>query len=136
MLANLRVEFSKKTITVYQHQYILFISFLYFNFFYFHLFLGGNCTCLHAKSKGNQIEVLALIIIKVQWPIQSRRDINIFSIHFCFIGRVLSIFRWIMDGPISSEMDIKVLIPAPTFFYKQNKCLFNCWKMPNFSSIG
>ena len=32
------------------------------------------------------------------------------------IGRAFSIFRQKMDGPNASEMDIKVFIPAPTFY--------------------
>ena len=32
------------------------------------------------------------------------------------MGRAFSIFRQKMDGPNPSEMDIKVSIPAPTFF--------------------
>ena len=36
------------------------------------------------------------------------------------IRRVLSIFRQKMDGPNTSEMDIKVFILAPTFRLKAN----------------
>ena len=42
-------------------------------------------------------------------------EIDTFPSIYFLIGRVLSIFRRKMDGRNPSEMDIKVLIPAPTF---------------------
>ena len=40
---------------------------------------------------------------------------------FPLIGRLFSIFRQEFDGPNPSEMDIKMFIPAPTFYLQAKK---------------
>ena len=61
---------------------------------------------------------------------------NNFSIHFSLIGRAFSMFRQKLDGPNPSELNIKVLVPAPTIYSQPKYCMIQKWEILKKSLIG
>ena len=89
--------------------------------------LTGNII-VYAPSQGTNREKYSRNKQHRRLKCQLWRVINTSPSISSLIGRVFSIFRRKMDGPISSEKDIKVLIPSPTFLFIFRILHFHSWE--------
>ena len=92
------------------HFYIISIV---LSFLLFILFLGGNHSCLHVKSKYKEGKG-TLIILSRRGKCRLWRETNTFQSFSSFTDCVFSIFRRKKYASNPSEVNIKVVIPAPT----------------------
>ena len=97
----------------------------YFHLSYFHFLLGGkpNFTC-QVKV---EIEKNTFFIDTLKWKCQLWQERNTFPSIFSLIGRVFTFIRQKIDAPDPSELDIKMLIPAPTYYLQTNTWIFDNW---------
>ena len=98
----------------YSEQQIIKIVLFYFRFSYLYLFPGGaGKHKFHTPSQiANKEKYFNHKIY--QGKLRLRREKNTFPPISSLIDLVLSIFRRQMNGSNPSEIDIKLLIPAPT----------------------
>ena len=88
---------------------------------------GRKHSCLHTKSRSKDVKVLSSRINQ-SGSAESGGNWTHFPSIYSLIGRVVSMYRPKMDGPNLSEMDIKVLLPAPTFCLQAEQSIFHNWK--------
>ena len=88
--------------------------------------MAGNII-VYTPSQGTNKEKYSYRIKHQRLKCRLWREINTFTSIPSLIGRVLSIFRWKMDGPNQLERDNKVLIPASTSCLT-NTILFLDWE--------
>ena len=88
----------------------------YFLFFFYNFTLAGNII-VYNPTQGTIREKYSYKYIIKGWNADSGVKNTLPAIS-SLLGRVLSIFRRKTHGPHLSEMDIKVLIPVPTFLPK------------------